>query len=139
MVFEYASAMVRIRWIWKEERPKYVRRINTVGEASVSDHKPKKMVVELRRKKWRKVKRKRTPRVHWEALRIEQVSSQFHRRMEVKMAEPVEAGPGEGNSTEWGKLAERVMGVAEEVCGLKTKSVENPWMLGEEEDQCGGG
>ena len=42
------------------------------------------------------------------------------------MAEPVVVGPGDGESTEWGRLAERVVGVVEEVCGLNQKSVENP-------------
>ena len=118
----------------REERAKHVKRVNTVGEASVSDHKPKKMVVSLKKRKWRKVNRKRAPRVKWEALREEEVARHYHRRMGEKMAEPVEAAaPGEGESTEWGKLAEKVMEVAEEVCGLKTKSVENPWMLGKQE------
>ena len=40
------------------------------------------------------------------------------------MAEPVVAGPGDGESTQWGKLAEKVKGVAEEICGLKQKSVQ---------------
>ena len=65
----------------KEERPKFVRRINTIGEASGSDHEPKKMVVELRKRKWRKVNKKRMPRINWEALRDEEVTRRFHRRM----------------------------------------------------------
>ena len=90
--------------------------------------------MELKKKKWRKINVKRAPRVNWEALRSEEVTRRFHSRMEEKMAEPVVAGPGEGESTEWGKLAEKVMEVAEEVCGLKGKSVENPWMVGKEEE-----
>ena len=118
----------------QEERLKFVRRVNTVGEASISNHKPKKMVLELRQKKWRKANRKRVPWVKWEALKDEEVARRFPRPMGEKMAEPVVEGPGAGESTEWGKLAEKVMGVAEEVCGLKQKSVENPWMVGREEE-----
>ena len=74
----------------KEERPKHVKRVNTVGEAAISDHKPKKMVVELKRRKWRKVSQKRVPRVNWEALRSEEVTRLFHRRMGEEMAVPGE-------------------------------------------------
>ena len=92
------------------------------------------MVIELRRKKWRKVAQKRVPRVQWEALRNEEVTQSFYRRMGEKMAEPEEEGPDRDDLTEWGMLAEKVMGVAEEVCGVKRKSVENLWMLGKEEE-----
>ena len=118
----------------KEERPKYVRKLNTVGEISLSDHKPKKLVVEIRRKKWRKVNKKRVPRIQWEAMRSEEVTRRFHDKMEEKMREPVVEEPGRAESTEWGKLAEKVLMVAEEVCGLKRKDVENPWMVGKEDE-----
>ena len=47
----------------KEERPKLMRKLNTVGEILLSDHKAKKLVVELRRNKWRKVSKKKIPRI----------------------------------------------------------------------------
>ena len=118
----------------KEERPKYVVKLNTVGEAGLSDHKPKKLKIQMRQKKWRKMSQKRTPRIQWENLRNEEVTRTFHRRMGEKMAEVVVPVPGSGKSTDWVPLAERVVEVAAEVCGLKQKSVENPWMVGKEEE-----
>ena len=53
------------------------------------------------------------------------------------MEEELERWRGEEvdtRSTGWARLAEKVVDVAKEVCGERTKSVENPWMVGKEED-----
>ena len=49
-----------------QDRQKHVRKINTVGEVTISDHKPKKMVLNLERRAWRKAYvEKKVPHVKW--------------------------------------------------------------------------
>ena len=44
--------------------------MNTVGEASLSDHKPKRLRVDLKKRKWRVVKEtKKVPKIKWEGCR----------------------------------------------------------------------
>ena len=118
----------------KEERAKYTRKLNTVGEASISDHKPKKLKLELRRKSWRKVYQgKKTPRLNWEKLRDEEVARNFHREMEEEMTAGQQVARRQ-DTTEWTQLAEKVLKIVERVCGRQVKSVENPWMVGKEEE-----
>ena len=71
--------------------------------------------------------------IKWENLRNERTAEIFQRRMGEKMAEDEEMAVGEATSG-WTVLAEKVLGVAREVCGIKEKSVENPWMVGREEE-----
>ena len=57
------------------QRHRYAKKLSTVGEATISDHKPKKLVVDIRTRKWRRVfgRRRRTPQIKWENLKIEEV------------------------------------------------------------------
>ena len=54
----------------ENQRHRHARRMRTVGEAAVSDHKPKLLVVDISKKKWRRqyVARK-VPLIKWEALK----------------------------------------------------------------------
>ena len=116
-----------------EERHRFVRKVKTVGERTISDHKPKKMVVTMKAKKWRRVHvRKKTPRINWEKLKVEEVEVRYKEVVERKMRERGEEV--EEESTGWAKLQEVVVEAAKEVCGEVTKSVENPWMVGKEEE-----
>ena len=114
------------------ERQNHVRKVCTVGEASLSDHKPKKLRLRLKKRRWRTpIQRKKVPLIKWERLADEQVAAQYSRRMGEEMRN---LGEVEVVCTGWAKFAEKVVGVASEVCGLRSKSVENPWMVGREEE-----
>ena len=65
----------------EEERHKFAKKLKTIGENVISDHRPKKMVVDVRKKKWRReyVKR-RTPRIKWEMLKEEAVEKPLRPR-----------------------------------------------------------
>ena len=81
-------------------------------------------------------KKKRVPRIEWEKLQVETVAEAFRDHMEVKMeayeVERTQAAGEIGEMSGWAKFAEVVVGGAKEVCGVKKKSVENPWMVGRE-------
>ena len=62
----------------EEQRYRHAKRIKTMSEAAVSDHKPKWMLVDIRKRKWRReYEARRIPAIKWEALKNEQVASRF--------------------------------------------------------------
>ena len=70
----------------EEQRHRYAKRMRTKGEAAISDHKPKWMVVDLGRKKWRRgYEAKRVPAINWEALKNERVAERYHREVEQRL------------------------------------------------------
>ena len=114
-----------------QDRQRYVNRVNTVGEVTISDHKPKKLVLSLGKKSWRKAYvGKRVPRIKWDVLREENAALRFHGKMEEALGEEEEEE--DVDSTDWTKLQAKVIKVAEEVCGVQVRAVENPWMVGKE-------
>ena len=45
-----------------DQRQRHVEKVHTIGEVTLSDHKPKRMVINLKGKKWRKAyKGKKSP------------------------------------------------------------------------------
>ena len=107
-----------------------VRKVLTVEEMGISDHKPKKLVLLLKKKKWRYAYQgRRVPLIKWEELRDVDKANAYRRKMGEKMAEGQQAPVGEPTSG-WAELTEKVVEVAQEVCGVRSKSVENPWMVG---------
>ena len=76
-----------------QERQRYVKKVCTIGEACLSDHKPKRMRIELGARKWREVNQaRRVPRIEWEKLADEGTAARFRTRMEEKMTEIEEGG-----------------------------------------------
>ena len=70
------------------ERQKHVRKICSVGEASISDHKPKKIRLSLKKKRWRvPMVRKWVPLIKWERLAEEEVAQEYGRRLGEVMRE----------------------------------------------------
>ena len=51
-----------------------MRKISTVGETTISDHKPKKIIVEIKNWHWKTEEKKRIPKIRWERLRDEDVA-----------------------------------------------------------------
>jgi len=124
--FELDGFIVR-----KRERHGMVRKMCSVEEMTLSDHKPKKMVVRVRSKRWRVEKKEaRRPKVEWEKLGEEGKREEFRRKTEEKMEE-VQWQDGE-ERTEWDKVTEVLVEAAKEVCGESSRSVQHPWLVGQE-------
>ena len=97
-----------------EQRRKHVRKVNTVAETSISDHKPKRILLDLKHKKWRKVYQgKRVPKINFIRLEEEDKAREYKRKVEEEVGKM--EGARNADSTEWTKLQEVVMKVAEEV------------------------
>ena len=59
-----------------------------IGEISLSDHKPKKIILELNKPKNRKIlTRKKSPRINWEKLRDEETTARYRDRVELLIEE----------------------------------------------------
>ena len=114
------------------QRHRHARKMRTVAESSLSDHKPKRLIVDIKKRQWkRNFVSKRTPRVRWEALKVEAVEEKFKETVERKMEEMSE---GREDSTRWTEIAGNLVEAAKEVCGEQPKSVENKWMLNKEDE-----
>ena len=75
------------RFIMKNvDRGRHVRKVNTMAEASISDLKPKRLRVDLKKRKWRVVREtKKVPRGRWERLHLEEMTWDYQEHMEVRM------------------------------------------------------
>ena len=121
----------------KEQRNKCVRKVGTVGEHTISDHKPKKITLV---RKWNRYQRaedrkSRVPNIHWERLKEPEVAQQF----KIKTGEILdeldnndEEDENEGETTNWKKITDTLTRAAKDVCGVKERHIENPWMVGKE-------
>ena len=54
--------------------------------------------------------------------------------MEEVIGERDEEPVGGVETSGWAELVEKAVEVAKEVCGVSSRSVENPWMMGREEE-----
>ena len=115
----------------KAERHRIVKRMRTVNEVTLSDHKPKSMTIKVVEKKWRTAGgRTRRRKVKWEVLRDERKKEEYKVETQRRMDE--RENGGEESRMKWDELAQVMTESAEEVCGLVSGRVENPWMLGHE-------
>ena len=115
----------------KRDRMGMVRRMCGASEWGLSDHRPKCLRVRVCTRKWRTVRdEKRVPRVMHERMNDESVREEYER----VTGERMEGLEWEGESDEWGKLAELMVGAAKEVCGEVRGRASNPWMVGREEE-----
>ena len=117
----------------KDQRHKYVNKVSTVGEISISDHKPKLMKIKIDKKKWRRGEiKKKGPRIKWEALRNEETASRYREKVEEILRD--KDMTAEDNTTNWNKITEVVLEAATETCGVQDKVIENPWMRDRDEE-----
>ena len=115
----------------KRDRVGLVRRMCGASEWGLSDHRPKCMRVRVCTKRWRTVREeKRVPRVMHERMNDERVREEYERQTNARM----KGLEWEGESDEWGKLAEVMVEAAREVCGEGRGRASNPWMVGREEE-----
>ena len=117
----------------EEQRHRHAKRIKTMSEAAVSDHKPKWMLVDIRKRKWRReYEARRIPAIKWEVLKNEQVASRF--QAEAKQRLRSDREEVRTYSTRWTGLAGHLVEAARVTWGLRSKSVENEWLIGKEEE-----
>ena len=117
------------------QRHKYVQKIATVGEVTLSDHKSKLMIFRLETRLRARIRVKRVPRIKFKNLRVPEIADQYRQ----KIGEIIEANVDDDDDmnddkTRWDELTELVVNTAKEVCGTELKKVENPWMEGREEE-----
>ena len=119
------------------QRHSHVRKVCTIGEASLSDHKPKKIKIEMKQeeKRTRRQRPKKRPRILWEKLRDEETAANYRARVNQILIEEEEMDRNiQGENGDWNKIAKTLTQAAEETCGLEEKHVENPWMVGRDEE-----
>ena len=118
-----------------DHRHKFARKVSTIGEATLSDHKPKKLKLEMKVEKKRyKNKPKKRPKIIWEKLRDPE-TARIYREKVQEIIENRDNGDNndqnnENTVTNWDEIAEIVTTAAKEVCGVQEKEIENPWMIG---------
>ncbi len=118
----------------KSQRHKNVKKVSTVGDLTLSDHKPKKIILERNWKKYnRNEQKKRVPRIKWVKLDDEVIASQYRRKVEDLLADYDDTEEA-GEITCWNKITDIVITAADEVCGREEKKIENPWMVDKDEE-----
>ena len=117
------------------QRHKYVKKVWSMVDTSLSDHKPKVMRLEMEKKLQMKKRVKRKPRIKWERLRDPEVKRRYQEKIEeiLEEREADEDANAELENTGWKEITEIVMPAAEEICGIQEKKIENPWMVLNEE------
>ena len=72
------------------------------------------------------------PAVRWEALKNEQVAQRFRTEAEQRLRTNRQAA--RGDTTQWSGLAGHLVEAAKVTCGLRSKSAENEWLIGKEDE-----
>ena len=116
----------------QEDRHRYVRKLNTVGEMTISDHKPKKLVLEIKKWHWKTQVKKKIPKIRWEKLK-ETETALLYRQKINELTENMERNEM-AETTKYREIMEIVTKAAKEVCGESERRIENPWMVGKEEE-----
>ena len=113
--------------IKQRDRHKRVKKVSTINVTSYSDHKPKMMVVRSKVKAWRSAGRRgRVGQIKWEVLNSREGRESFREATRERWEERRRE---EGR---WEKVAEVMRESAREVCGMRERRIENPWMVGHE-------
>ena len=114
----------------KNERQRMVRKMWTMDDGVLSDHRPKCMRVKVNKKRWRNVRERerRVPRIKWECLKEEGKKEEYMLKTSELMRDE-ERGEREG---EWKRLSDVMTEAAKDVCGVVTREVVNPWVIGHE-------
>jgi hypothetical protein len=136
-------SMIHRRWyeldgflIRQQHRQKRVKNITTVNESALSDHQPKKMQIWIERKKWRRGcnSKRRLPQIAKEELTTSQEKRDRYREETTNRLEAAtEEGKIEEDSTNLDVLANIMTESGREVCGVKKKRINKPWLVGREE------
>ena len=74
----------------QNERHRMVRRMRSECTSELSDHKPKKVVICVERKRWRVVNGEQKRRIKWEVLRDSEKKEEYKESMRAKWNERME-------------------------------------------------
>ena len=117
------------------QRHKHVKKIHTHAEASLSDHKPKVMKLELESTMKKKKKEKKQPRIKFENLRNTEVKQRYREKVaEIMEEENDQIVEKAADSTKWDRISGIVNRAAKETCGVTEKPIENPWLVDKDEE-----
>ena len=118
----------------QNERHRMIRRMRCERMNELSDHKPKKVEICVEKRRWRAVNGERKRRIKWEVLRDSEKKEEYKESTRVKWNEKMERETDESSRMQWKNLVEVMNEAAEEVCGLESGRVANPWMIGHERE-----
>ena len=117
------------------QRHKFVKKVWTANESTLSDHKPKIMRLEMNRKLKKKKKIKRPPRIKWEKLKNPEIKQRYREKIaEIRQESEDQEEVAEDNRTRWKEITETVNKAAVEVCGVLEKKIQDPWMVDKDEE-----
>ena len=97
------------------------------------DHKPKKVVIYVEGKRWRAMNGERKQKIKWEVLRDFE-KKEYKESTRVKWNERMEREARESSKMQWKNMVKVMNEAEEEVCGLESGRVANPWMIGHERE-----
>ena len=119
-----------------EERHRYARKLTTFGELTLSDHKPKKLTILVKKWHWPTTKRMRVPKIRWEKLKEPKIAILYRQKINELIEEDERENTEEEtvNTTNYGEIVSLVTRAAKEACGEEEKRIENPWMTGKDEE-----
>ena len=116
------------------QRHNLVNKVHTVPEPTLSDHKPKRLKVnKIHKPKIHRQHTKKIPRVQWEKLRVEEHALTYRQKVEEKI-ETYETEERQTEGVGYDKISKIVTEAALETCGTTERKIENPWMIGREEE-----
>ena len=118
-----------------KDRKNLIGKMRTVDVWDLSDHRAKTM--ELReKKKWRVqgAAGSAVPKIRFELLGQSEVKEEFLAKTRALMDPNSMNGEREWKN-EWKNISETLIEAAKEVCGVQRKGPENPWMIGNEEEE----
>ena len=125
-------------FVRSNQRHSMAVRINTVMENAMSDHRPKRMKCKIFTRPWRESgPRRRRGNVKHEALKNEETKTQYRTMTQEAMIDINNDNIAEANpptTTRWDTLARVMREGAELACGTRERKIENPWLVGKENE-----
>ena len=114
----------------RDQRHSMVKKMKTIHDMAISDHNPKEMTIRIRRRRMRQIPRTKKPPIGWEKLQEENTREMYREATALKLQESEEEIQEGGEN--WKLVSEVMVSAAEEVCG-RSRTVDNPWTVGRED------
>ena len=116
----------------KSERQRMAKRMWTMCDESLSDHRPVCMRVNVKENRrfgnGARGRKQRVQGIRWERLKHGEIKEEYKRRAEELMR------MGGGEERAWREMTGKMITAAKEVCGVTKRRVVNPWTIGKEEE-----
>ena len=116
------------------QRHKFAKKIATINEHAMSDHKPKMLYLRPFRPWRHSGAPKRKPQLRWERLQNEETAGAYKEATRTAMERAREEGRFKEDSTNWDILTDLMVRCVRELCGTRERRMNNPWMAGREEE-----